>query len=181
MLKNIFQKKKGVNHIDTAMAPEEIAVHKDIYKALNDRIITVEQRMGKFEAILHKYVQVVDRIINGPIKADAPQNFDTNTSKDKSKEGTPVITNRANEQVPQLNMAVSKISVDNVPKETKKKNHSSQRHPLYKKANEKDFFILEGGMTLTNTVELLSALKEMDDTTFSGYVNSAKNDFSTWL
>jgi hypothetical protein len=42
-------------------------------------------------------------------------------------------------------------------------------------------FILKGGESLRNIVELASALKSMDQETFSHHVNTEKNDFAAWV
>jgi hypothetical protein len=46
---------------------------------------------------------------------------------------------------------------------------------------ENKYFWMNNGPVIKNIIELCSALKDIDETTFTHHVNKEKNDFSTWV
>src|SRR3989338_10182838 len=52
---------------------------------------------------------------------------------------------------------------------------------VYKNCDEGKEFIFPNGKRVKNLIELAEAIAELDHGSFSHHVNSAKNDFATWV
>jgi len=65
--------------------------------------------------------------------------------------------------------------------ETLKLKELMRRWNLKKDTEEKHFFYLKNGSHCKNVLELLNALKKVDDATFNHHVTPEKNDFVLWI
>jgi len=65
--------------------------------------------------------------------------------------------------------------------ETFKLKELMRRWNLKKDTDEEHYFHLKTGNYCKNVMELLNALKKMDDATFNHHVNPEKNDFVLWI
>ena len=68
-----------------------------------------------------------------------------------------------------------------IENETLKLKGLMRRWNLKKDTEEKHYFHLKNGNYCKNAMELLNALKKMDDATFNHHVTSEKNDFVLWI
>lgn len=68
-----------------------------------------------------------------------------------------------------------------IEKETLRLKDVLRKWNLKKDASEKHYFHLKNGVYCKNVMELLNALRKMDDTTFHHHVTPEKNDFAIWV